>query len=328
MEAAMIEISLVIPVKDEVENLAPLVARIVEALGEEFHWEAIFVDDGSQDGTFEELTRLARNDVRLKVIRLRRNYGQSAALQAGFDHAVGNIIVTLDGDLQNDPADIPAMLATLAQGYDVVLGLRKHRQDRLMLRKVPSWIANWLIRRVTGVPFRDFGCTLRVMRRDVVDGIALYGEMHRFITAYAVLQGARVIQVPVRHHPRRAGISKYTLTRTFRVMLDLLTFKFLTSFQTRPMHFFGGIGLAVMFAGIISLATTILMKCQGCDMTGNPLLLLSVMLELVGVQFLSLGLMGEVLARNYFESQGKSPYQVRETIGVGDRVYSIRARVA
>ena len=324
----MPELSLVIPVKDEVENIAPLVAQIEDALDGGPRWEAVFVDDGSQDGTFEELSRLAADNFRLKIVRLRRNFGQSAALQAGFDHAVGKVIVTLDGDLQNDPADIPAMLAILKQGYDVVLGLRTNRRDRLFLRKVPSWIANWLIRRVTGVPFRDFGCTLRVMRRDVVDGMALYGEMHRFITAYAVQQGARVTQVPVRHHPRQAGVSKYTLTRTIRVILDLLTFKFLTSFQTRPMHLFGGIGLAVIVAGMISLAGTLVMKCQGCDMSDNPLLLLSVMLELMGVQFVSLGLMGEVLARNYFESQGKSPYMVRETIGIGEKIYSIRARVA
>ena len=311
----MTQLSVVIPVKDEVANLAPLVARLRSALADTTDWEAVFVDDGSTDGTFRELSRHAMADERIRVVRLRRNFGQSAALQAGFDYASGDVIVTMDGDLQNDPADIPVMLAKLDEGYDVVLGRREHRQDRLVLRKLPSWAANWLIRRVTRVPFRDFGCTLRVMRREVVEGMALYGEMHRFITAYAVQQGARVTQVPVRHHPRTAGASKYNLTRTVRVVLDLLTYKFLASYQTRPMHLFGLIGLGVMAGGMASFAGTLVMKFNGCDMTGNPLLLLSALLGLVGVQFLSMGLIGELMARVYFESQGKAPYTVRESRG-------------
>ncbi|HVK16282.1 MAG TPA: glycosyltransferase family 2 protein [Fimbriiglobus sp.] len=306
-------LSVVIPVKDERGNVRSLVERLRAALGDGPPWEAVFVDDGSTDGTHLELEREAAADPRVRVVRLRRNFGQSAALQAGFDHATGDVIVTMDGDLQNDPADVPAMLAKLDEGYDVVLGERHNRQDRLLVRKLPSRAANWLIRKVTRVPFRDFGCTLRVMRREVVDGMSLYGEMHRFITAFAVQQGARVAQVPVRHHPRTAGTSKYNLTRTVRVLLDLATVKFLASYQTRPMHLFGTVGLGLMALGLLSLAATVAMKFAGTDMTGNPLLLLSTLLVLVGVQFVSLGLMGEVLARIYFESQGKAPYVVRET---------------
>ncbi len=307
-------LSVVIPVKDEQANVRPLVDRLRAALGDGPPWEAVIVDDGSTDGTADELARAAAADPRIKVVRLRRNFGQSAALQAGFDHAAGDIVATMDGDLQNDPADVPAMLAKLNEGYDVVLGERHNRQDKLLLRKVPSRAANWLIRRVTRVPFRDFGCTLRVMRRAVVDGMALYGEMHRFITAFAVQQGARVAQVPVRHHARTAGASKYTLTRTVRVLLDLATVKFLASYQTRPMHLFGTLGLGLMGLGFVGLVAALAMKfTTGPGMTANPLFLFGAMLELMGVQFVSLGLMGEVLARIYFESQGKAPYVVRET---------------
>jgi glycosyltransferase involved in cell wall biosynthesis len=307
-------LSVVIPVKDERANVRPLVDRLRAALGDGPPWEAVFVDDGSTDGTHLELAHAAAEDPRVRVVRLRRNFGQSAALQAGFDHAAGGVVVTMDGDLQNDPADIPAMLARLDEGYDVVLGERRHRRDKLLLRKLPSRAANWLIRKVTRVPFRDFGCTLRVMRREVVDGMALYGEMHRFITAFAVQQGARVAQVPVRHHPRTAGASKYNLTRTVRVLLDLATVKFLASYQTRPMHLFGTLGLGLMALGLVGLVAALAMKfTTGPGMTANPLFLFGAMLELMGVQFVSLGLMGEVLARIYFESQGKAPYVVRET---------------
>jgi hypothetical protein len=307
-------LSVVVPVKDERDNVRPLVGRLADALCGGPPWEAVFVDDGSTDGTFAELARLAAEDRRVRVVRLRRNFGQSAALQAGFDHATGDVVVTMDGDLQNDPADIPAMVARLADGFDVVLGERVNRHDKLLVRKLPSRVANWLIRKVTGVPFRDFGCTLRVMRREVADGLLLYGEMHRFITALAVQQGAAVTQVPVRHHPRTAGRSKYNLTRTARVVLDLATVKFLASYQTRPMHLFGGLGLVLLAAGFAGLAAAVAMKYGvGMGMTANPLFLLGAMLELMGVQFVSLGLMGEVLARIYFESQGKRPYAVRET---------------
>jgi glycosyltransferase involved in cell wall biosynthesis len=322
----MNRLSVVIPVKDERANVRPLVERLRAALAGGPEYEVVFVDDGSTDGTFDELARAADLDPRVKVVRLRHTFGQSAALQAGFDHATGAVIVTMDGDLQNDPDDIPLLVAKLDEGYDVVLGQRASRHDGLVLRKVPSWVANWLIRKVTGVPFKDFGCTLRAMRREVVDGMALYGEMHRFITAFAVHQGATVAQVPVRHHPRTAGRSKYGLSRTVRVLLDLMTVKFLASYQTRPMHLFGGLGLLLGFLGFVGVAVSVVMKyTTGPGMTANPLFLLGVMAALMGVQFLSLGLMGEVMTRTYFESQGKPSYVVREKRGYETLSKPVRA---
>ncbi|HEY1186310.1 MAG TPA: glycosyltransferase family 2 protein [Gemmata sp.] len=308
-------LSVVVPVKDERDNVRPMFDRVRDALDGARcgPWELVFVDDGSTDGTFTELESVARTDARVKVVRLRRNFGQSAATQAGLDAAAGDVIVTMDGDLQNDPADIPLMLAKLNEGYDAVLGQREKRQDKLLLRKVPSFAANWLIRKVLGVPFKDFGCTLRAVRREVFDGLVLYGEMHRFITALIMQQGARVTQLPVRHHPRTAGQSKYNLTRSVRVMLDLMTVKFQGSFQTRPMHLFGSVGLLCVFAGLASGAASVVMKyTTGPGMTANPLFLLGAVAGLIGVQFVSLGLMGEVLTRVYYESQGKRPYVVRE----------------
>jgi hypothetical protein len=308
-------LSVVVPLKDERENARPLVERVRAALdgGRVGPWELVLVDDGSADGTFAELADLAAADERVKVVRLRRNFGQSAATQAGLDAARGDVIVTMDGDLQNDPADVPLMLAKLNEGYDAVLGQRQNRQDKLLLRKVPSAAANWLIRKVLGVPFKDFGCTLRAVRREVFDGLVLYGEMHRFVTALVIQQGATVAQVPVRHHPRTAGKSKYNLTRTVRVVLDLMTVKFQGSFQTRPMHLFGGVGLACMGAGLAAVVAAAVMKyTTGPGMTANPLFLLGAVAALIGVQFVSLGLMGEVLTRVYYESRGKRPYAVRE----------------
>jgi glycosyltransferase involved in cell wall biosynthesis len=308
-------LSVVVPVKDERDNVRPLFERVRAALDSSRSgpWELVVVDDGSTDGTFAELEALARADERVRVVRLRRNFGQSAATQAGLDAARGDVIVTMDGDLQNDPADIPLMLAKLEEGYDAVLGQRARRRDKLLLRKVPSLMANWLIRKVLAVPFKDFGCTLRAVRREVFDGMVLYGEMHRFITALIMQQGAAVAQVPVRHHPRTAGKSKYNLTRTVRVVLDLMTVKFQGSFQTRPMHLFGGVGLVCMFAGLLSGIASIIMKyTTGPGMTANPLFLLGAVAGLIGVQFVSLGLMGEVLTRVYYESRGKRPYVIRE----------------
>jgi glycosyltransferase involved in cell wall biosynthesis len=313
----MHQLSIVIPIKDERENLPALHAHLVAALGSLPAWEAILVDDGSSDGSFEVMSGLAAADPRLKVIRLRRNYGQAAAMQAGLDAASGDVIATMDGDLQNDAADLPPMIAKLDEGYDVVLGERAHRRDSLLIRKLPSRAANLLIRRVTGLPFRDFGCTLRVMRREIAGSLRIYGEMHRFIPVLAQQQGARIAQVAVRHHPRKAGRTKYGLGRMGRVVLDLITAKFLSSYSTRPMHAVGGIGLVTVFFGFVSLGAAIVMKFGWqMSMTRNPLLLLSVMLVLVGIQFLSMGLIGEMLSRTYFESQGKAPYAVRETINL------------
>jgi glycosyltransferase involved in cell wall biosynthesis len=313
-----VDLSVIIPIKDERDNLGKLHEKVHAALDPlSLAYEMVFVDDGSADGSYQELEELARRDPLVKVVRLRRNFGQSAALQAGIDWSTGAVLVTMDGDLQNDPADIPMLLAKLDEGYDAVLGLRAKRQDHLFIRKIPSLLGNWLIRKVTGVQTKDLGCTLRAMRRDLAESIPLYGEMHRFINVLAQQAGARLTQVPVRHHPRTAGKTKYTLTRTFRVILDLITVKFMHSYLTRPMHIMGLAGLFSMSLGFISLVLTIWMKSAfGTFMTGNPLLLLSAIFVLVGVQFISMGLIGELMTRTYFESQGKKSYTVRGTLNL------------
>lgn len=317
----MLNLSVIIPVKDECENLTPLCQRLSRALVPlDLSYEIVFVDDGSSDRTFEILEELSLQDEHVKVVRLRRNYGQTAALQAGIDWSQGDIVVTMDGDLQNDPADIPRLLEKLEEGYDAVLGLRANRQDHLLIRKVPSWIANWLIRHVTGVHIKDMGCTLRAMRREIADDLPLYGEMHRFIPVLAQQRGARLAQIPVLHHPRSAGKTKYGLSRSLRVFLDLITLKFLHSYVTRPMHVMGTAGLFTMALGLVCFLATLWMKYGPMDkpvyLTGNPLLLFGAMLELVGVQFISMGLLGELMTRTYFESQGKTPYLVRTTLNL------------
>jgi glycosyltransferase involved in cell wall biosynthesis len=248
---------------------------------------------------------------------LRRNFGQTAALQAGIDWSSGEVLITMDGDLQNDPADIPVLLDKLAEGYDAVLGMRANRQDHWLVRKIPSLLGNWLIRMVTGVHIKDMGCTLRAMRRDLAEALPLYGELHRFVPVLAQQYGGRLAQIPVRHHARAAGKTKYNLTRSVRVILDLITVKFLHSYLTRPMHLMGLAGLLSMGLGALSLVATVWMKAHsGIWMTRNPFLLFSMMLELIGVQFISMGLLGEVLSRTYFESQGKTAYAVRSTLNL------------
>lgn len=307
-----------IPIKDERDNLKPLhdrLHRTLDSLG--LAYEVIMVDDGSTDGSFAVLEELAAREPRLKVVRLRRNFGQTAALQAGIDWSRGEVLVTMDGDLQNDPADIPLLLEKLAEGYDAVLGQRAHRRDHWLVRTLPSLLGNWLIRKVTGVPIKDMGCTLRAMRRDLAEALPLYGELHRFVPVLAQQYGGRLAQVAVRHHPRTAGKTKYNLTRTVRVVLDLITVKFLHSYLTRPMHVMGLAGLVSMGLGGLSFLVTVWMKAHAhIWMTGNPLLHFSMMLELIGVQFISMGLLGEVLTRTYFESQGKSAYTVRSTLNL------------
>jgi glycosyltransferase involved in cell wall biosynthesis len=312
------DLSVVIPIKDEHDNLRPLHDQLQQSLRPlTLDYELVFVDDGSVDGSFMVLEELAARDARVKVVRLRRNFGQSAALRAGIDWSSGATLVTMDGDLQNDPRDIPQLLAKLAEGYDAVLGQRANRQDNVLIRKIPSLLANWLIRKVTGVRIKDMGCTLRVLRRDLADALPLYGEMHRFVPVLAEQYGARLAQIPVRHHPRQAGKTKYNLTRTIRVVLDLITVKFMHSYLTRPMHILGLSGLVSMALGVVSLLATVWMKYHDrINLTGNPLLHLSVMLELVGVQFISMGLLGEILTRTYFESQQKTAYTVRSTLNL------------
>jgi len=312
------DLSVVIPIKDERDNLRALHGRLrqaLEPLG--LAYEVIVVDDGSTDGSFVILEELAKTDPHWKVVRLRRNFGQTPALQAGIDWSTGAVLVTMDGDLQNDPADIPILLDKLKEGYDAVLGLRANRQDHLVIRKIPSLLGNWLIRKVTGVHIKDMGCTLRALRRELAEALPLYGELHRFVPVLAQQYGGRLAQIPVRHHPRTAGKTKYNLSRTVRVVLDLITVKFLHSYLTRPMHIMGLAGLVSMCLGGISLLATIWMKSHsGIFMTGNPLLHFSVMLELVGVQLISMGLLGEVMTRTYFESQSKRSYSVQSTLNL------------
>lgn len=313
-------VSLVVPIYNEILNIPHLQQRVRSALdGWKHDYEIVVVDDGSTDGSTELLTELAHTDPRLKVVCFRRNYGQTAAMQAGMHYASGDVIVTLDGDLQNDPADIPMMVETLEEGYDLVHGWRKDRQDAVLTRKIPSKMANWLISRVTGVPIRDLGCTLKAIRREIADDLELYGEMHRFIPILAHWHGARCREVVTRHHPRQYGTTKYGLSRTFRVLLDLMTVKYLLRYSSRPMHLFGGIGMACGVGGVLSGLTTIAMKLFfGSNMTGNPLLLLTVLLTIVAIQFCSLGLISEVSTRIFFGTFGRQSYSVRRTVNFDD----------
>jgi glycosyltransferase involved in cell wall biosynthesis len=309
-------VSLVIPMYNERDNVQPLYEQLASVCAKiPDPSEIIFVDDGSRDGTAEQLDELAACDSRVKIVRFRRNYGQTAAMQAGIDHASQAIVVTLDGDMQNEPDDIPLMIAKLGEGYDLVHGWRKERQDALLNRKLPSRIANWLISKTTRFPIHDLGCTLKVMRREIAQELELYGEMHRFIPILAHARGARCVEIPVRHHPRRFGQTKYGISRTVRVVLDLITVKYMLDFFASPMKLFGRFGLAAIAIGMIAGIATLLMKIGGgMDMTGNPLLLLTVLSSMLGVQFLSLGLMGEVNARIYFAIHPRRSYAIRELV--------------
>jgi glycosyltransferase involved in cell wall biosynthesis len=309
-------VSIVIPVYNEEANLRELVDRVAAAMapsGADF--ELILVDDGSRDGSGALLDELAADRPWLNPLKLIRNYGQSVALQAGFDHARGDFIVTLDGDLQNDPADIPGLLTLMHERphVDVISGWRKQRKDAAVSRKLPSRIANSVISSVTGVHLHDYGCALKVYRAKVIQGIRLYGEMHRFIPALAAEVGAHIMEVPVQHHPRTRGTSKYGIGRTLRVVLDLLWVKFLMRFLHRPMHAFGGIGLALFLGGLGILGWLTWEKLGlGQDIGGRPLLLLGVLLVLMGGQVILTGLIGELLIRIYHEPQGRQLYVLRD----------------
>lgn len=312
-------LSVVIPIHDEEENIALLYARLTEALAAlGYAYELIAVDDGSHDRSFALLRDLAAADRRLRVVRFRRNFGQTAAFAAGFERARGRVVITIDADLQNDPADIGALLAKMDEGYDVVSGWRERRQDAFVSRRLPSMVANRLISRVTGVALHDYGCSLKAYRAEVVQGIRLYGELHRFIPAIASWQGVAVAELPVHHEARRFGRSKYGIGRTTRVFLDLLTVRFLLSYGTRPMQIFGFVGLVAMFAGVVMAGyLTVIKVFAGAAIANRPLLLLAVLLIVLGVQFISLGLIGELVVRTYYESQAKAIYVVREELNGG-----------
>lgn len=310
------EMSVVIPVFNEERSITPLYHQILtsmERLGASF--EIIFVDDGSTDNTFRILEDLHKKDNRLKVLRFRKNFGQTAALSAGFDYSKGDIIITLDGDLQNDPEDIPLLVDKLREGYDIVSGWRYKRKDPFLSRRLPSMIANKLISLITNVKLHDYGCSLKAFKGDVIKNIRLYGEMHRFIPAVASWIGVSVAEVKVNHRPREQGRSKYGISRTIKVILDLITVKFLLSYSTRPIQIFGLIGvlsggLGAFILGYLAYIRLILNEPIG----GRPLLLLGVLLFFIGIQFVTMGLLGEMMARTYHESQNKPIYVVKEIL--------------
>jgi glycosyltransferase involved in cell wall biosynthesis len=313
----MEKISIIIPVFNESENLPPLHQAIHTAMDLiELPWQVIYVDDGSSDGSAQTLDELALADPqRVGVVELRRNFGQTAAIAAGIDNADGDVIVLMDADLQNDPADIPMMIGKIEEGYDVVSGWRVNRQDKLISRRLPSQMANSLISFVTGVHLHDYGCTLKAYRREVITGFRLYGEMHRFIPAYASLVGARIIEVPVNHHARIFGKTKYGLSRTMKVILDLFTVKFMLSFSHKPIYLFGGTGAVLILLSLAVLSFLIFNRIVFDEhMIRSPLLLMSMMLFIMGFQSILLGLIAELLARTYHESQHKTTYTIRRVV--------------
>lgn len=313
-----VDISIVVPVFNERDNVENVYAAISSALrAMDYSYEIVMVDDGSSDGSYSVLTQLAALDANLKVIRFRRNFGQTAAMSAGFDYAKGDIIIPMDGDLQNDPDDIPRLVAKIHEGYDVVSGWRSNRKDTFISRKIPSMLANALISRLTGVHLHDYGCTLKAYRREVLDGINLYGEMHRFVPALASQFGAKVTELPVNHFPRLHGVSKYGISRTLRVVLDLITVRFLMAYSTKPIQLFGKWGVYTILAAMGTGTMTLYMKIfEHLSMNRNPLFILTAFLLFMGVQFIVLGLLGELNARTYFESQGKPIYTVKDRINL------------
>ena len=316
-------LSLIVPVYNEEETLPLLIEAILAALEPlPYTWEVVLVDDGSEDSSLQVMTQLAEEySEHLHVVSFRRNFGQTAAIAAGLDYAKGEIIILLDADLQNDPADIPMLLEKLDEGYDLVSGWRKQRQDTYLTRTLPSNLANWLISRVTGVPLHDYGCTLKAYRREVLEGFRLYGEMHRFIPVFAHSVGAKITEVPVNHHPRRFGKAKYGLERTLKVVLDLFTVKFLVSYSSKPIYLFGGAGLVLisvssamlLFLGVrrILISTSVLL---------SPIFPLAIMLLIMGFQSLLMGLIAELLVRTYYESQRKPIYLIHKTINLPEPI--------
>lgn len=318
------ELSLFLPVLNEEDNLRPMHAKIQEALKELGKTaEVIYVDDGSTDKSLQTLKEIASEDSRVRVISLRRNYGQTAAMSAGIDAAKGDILIPMDADLQNDPKDIARLLDKLNEGYDVVSGWRKNRKDKLIMRKIPSWIANSVISKIGGVPLHDYGCSLKAYRRDVIQDVKLYGEMHRFIPIYASWAGARVTEIPVDHHARTMGKSKYGISRTIKVVFDLMTIKFMASYQTKPIYVFGTFGMLTLAMSVLSGLYAIFLKGARviglprwhADFVETPLPILCIVMFAISLQFFLMGLLAEMMVRTYHESQDKSIYAVREKIG-------------
>jgi glycosyltransferase involved in cell wall biosynthesis len=316
----MIALSVVVPVYNEVDNLVPLLDELDGVLSREAApFEVIVVDDGSRDGTTQLLRKLIAERSYLRAVFFRRNFGQTAAFDAGFRAATGSVVATIDGDLQNDPADIPRMMAKLAEGFDVVVGWRRRRKDGIFLRKIPSRIANWMIRKVTASHVHDLGCSLRIYRREITEELRLYGEMHRFISILADNMGARIAEVEVNHRPRRAGVSKYGLRRTVKVVLDLMTVIFLRRYRSKPIYVLGGLGLMLTFGSILIAAAVLWEKFHdGVWVHRNPLFILAAMSAMVGVQLLATGLVAELIIRTNTDAQGQGTYSVAERLGFGD----------
>lgn len=314
------DVSVFLPVFNEEPNLRPLHEKLNESLAQLGRSaEIIYVDDGSSDGSLQVLREIATHDPRVRVIALRRNYGQTPAMAAGIHAARGRVLIPMDADLQNDPADIVRLLDKLDEGYDVVSGWRKNRQDPLVTRKIPSQMANWLISKIGGVPLHDYGCSLKAYRRESLEDVQLYGEMHRFIPIYASWSGARVTEIPVEHHARTMGKSKYGLSRTIKVVFDLMTIKFMASYQTKPLYMFGFAGLATFIISFLCAVLALLMKFASwphhADFVQTPLPVLTMVMLVLGVQFFFMGLLAEMLVRTYHESQSKPIYAVKERIG-------------
>jgi len=320
-----LEISIFLPVFNEEPNLRPLHEKLDQSLAQLGRSaEIIYVDDGSSDGSLAVLREIAARDSRVRVIALRRNYGQTPAMAAGIDAARGEVLIPMDADMQNDPADISRLLEKIDEGFDVVSGWRKKRKDPLVTRKIPSQIANWLISKIGGVPLHDYGCSLKAYRRESLADVQLYGEMHRFIPIYASWSGARVTEIPVEHHPRTMGKSKYGLSRTIKVVFDLMTIKFMASYQTKPLYVFGWAGLLTFAVSLLCAVFAFLMKFASwphhADFIQTPLPVLTMVLLVLGVQFFLMGLLAEMLVRTYHESQAKRIYAVRERIGFTEQL--------
>jgi glycosyltransferase involved in cell wall biosynthesis len=311
-----LKISVILPVLNEEENLIDMNTEIIEVIEDmDVDYEIIYIDDGSTDRSFDILCSLREENPNIKIIQFRRNFGQTAGLAAGFEHASGDTIITMDSDRQNDPHDIPMLLAKIDEGYDLVSGWRFDRQDAWLSRKLPSKLANALISKITGVKLHDYGCSMKAFHKDVIENVRLYGEMHRFIPAIASWMGVRIAEVKVNHRARVDGTSKYGISRTFRVILDLITVKFLLQYSARPIHFFGGLGLISGVTGFLIAVVMLIQKFFfAIPMADRPLLLLAVLLMFIGLQFITFGLLGELMTRTYHEAQNKPVYVIRQSL--------------